>query len=383
MARGDGKAVKGKTRGKLPVKRMLLGGSVDGPAPSNASSMRSGYAGGPSTGGNNFGAGGGGLGSSSREGGFGGAGAGRLESPGQRSSIRPGAGNVVGGASPRDGGFAGAGAGRLETPNARPTQLPGPGNIVGSWGNTNFDKMAREVADDISAMSRRGLAPADPMAANTSMVRNAMLAAGPTYSNPSATPVSDFRAPPTTPSQTFESLNNSFQRKAAQFMAEGTPTGFRGTPGSQYFGGQVPAPPRDLVGGSYNSANRTGRPAGAGGPEITGQGFPQGLADRGPSRLTNVSETPSKITDRFPGVTGPTTGPDFTSYGGKTPATQPQPAGSKPGFGAGEPPSDRGSARGEGGRNKRRPVERRERMASGGYVRGDGRSRITTKGKMV
>lgn len=65
MARGDGKARKGFTRGKS-AQKMATGG----------------------------------LAASSREGGFAGAGASRLESPGQRSSVSPGGGNVSAGRSP-------------------------------------------------------------------------------------------------------------------------------------------------------------------------------------------------------------------------------------------------------------------------------------------
>lgn len=71
MARGDGKAQKGRTKGSaIGVKRMATGGFA----------------------------------ASSREGGFAGAGAGRLESPGQRSSVSPGGGNVSAGNTPGGGG---------------------------------------------------------------------------------------------------------------------------------------------------------------------------------------------------------------------------------------------------------------------------------------
>lgn len=74
MARGDGKVVKGQTKGKmLGTKRMATGGFA----------------------------------SSSREGGFAGAGAGRLESPGQRSSVSPGGGNISAGNTPGGGGGGG------------------------------------------------------------------------------------------------------------------------------------------------------------------------------------------------------------------------------------------------------------------------------------
>jgi hypothetical protein len=75
MARGDGKATRGKTKGKmLGAKRMATGGFA----------------------------------SSSREGGFAGAGTGRLESPGQRSSVSPGGGNISAGNTPGGGGQGGS-----------------------------------------------------------------------------------------------------------------------------------------------------------------------------------------------------------------------------------------------------------------------------------
>lgn len=394
MARGDGKAKKGMTRGGPKVKRMLLGGSVDGPAPSNASSMRSGYSGG-TTGGNNFGAGGaGGLGGSSREGGFAGAGVGRLESPMQRSSIQPGAGNVSGGR----GGYSDS-----DAYNSLFASVPGKIHpiSVGHYPNLNLPQTGlgpRQVVPNTAATGDMLSTPSNPIRSPASVTG---VSATPTSdyrapaavrpAAPSATPAGDYRAPAGTigsSGPSAQTLNDAFQRKAAQFFAEGSPTGFRGTPGSQYFGGQVPAPPREPVGGSYNSAMRTGRPAGSGAPEVTGPAFPQGLADRGPSRLTNLTETPTKITDRYPGATGPTQGPQWATYGNKQPAQpptpQPRPDVSRPSFGPGEPPSDRGSARGEGGSNRRKPVEHRERMASGGMVnRGDGKARVKTKGKMI
>lgn len=71
MARGDGKAVKGRTKGRmLGVKRMATGGFA----------------------------------ASSREGGFAAAGPSRLESPGQRASVSPGAGNISAGRIAGGGG---------------------------------------------------------------------------------------------------------------------------------------------------------------------------------------------------------------------------------------------------------------------------------------
>lgn len=107
MARGDGKAVRGRTKGKtLGVKRMATGGFA----------------------------------ASSREGGFAGAGVGRLESPGQRSSVSPGAGNVSAGNTP--GGNRGDGR---QTPSGRPS------------GASPAGQMARLGPNAAAAMTQAGI----------------------------------------------------------------------------------------------------------------------------------------------------------------------------------------------------------------------------------
>lgn len=129
MARGDGKARKGLTKGsssKVPsgfgggVRRMAFGGNIDGPSPSNASNMSSGYGGSRTTGG---------LGSSTRDGGFAGAG----------SGSRGGMGNSSGLAgSTREGGFGGAGSSR-----------PSGGSAAG--------QLARLGSDPARAMTGAGI----------------------------------------------------------------------------------------------------------------------------------------------------------------------------------------------------------------------------------
>lgn len=110
MARGDGKAVKGRTKGKmLGVKRMATGGFA----------------------------------SSSREGGFAGAGTGRLESPGQRSSVSPGGGNISASRSP--GGMGGMGGGDRQTASGRPS------------GASPAGQMARLGATPAEAMTQAGI----------------------------------------------------------------------------------------------------------------------------------------------------------------------------------------------------------------------------------
>lgn len=110
MARGDGKAVKGRTKGKtLGVKRMATGGFA----------------------------------ASSREGGFAGAGTGRLESPGQRSSVSPGAGNISSGRSP--GGDAGNRGDGRQTSSARPS------------GASPAGQMARLGPNAAEAMTQAGI----------------------------------------------------------------------------------------------------------------------------------------------------------------------------------------------------------------------------------
>ena len=111
MARGDGKAVKGRTKGKmLGTKRMATGGFA----------------------------------SSDREGGFAGAGTGRLESPGQRSSVSPGGGNISAGNTP-GGGFGGGGGGDRQTSSARPS------------GGSPAGQMARLGNMPASAMTQAGI----------------------------------------------------------------------------------------------------------------------------------------------------------------------------------------------------------------------------------
>ena len=448
MARGDGKAVKGKTRGKLPVKRMLLGGSVDGPAPSNASSMRSGYSGGASTGGNNFGAGGGGLGNSSREGGFGGVSPSRASgasTAGQLARLGDNPSAAMTGAG-MDSGRAQMLAGMLNDAAYGPgvkSLTPG-GKIADRIAPTpGFRDMGVQTpAGYVPNNYNKPPAPANPMNAFTRQstqltamnsptgVRGTLGSqyVGSTPASPSA-PAAPSAAPqrmsgaqdyasitpgsvaltrtmqnvPFSQSDIGKSLLAQSQQpltkaqamalskqlppgsqligKGLASMAYPTPAGYNPGSYNQYnttidgynFGVSVPKSATGKaagptvgswtgpVGGSATSANRTGAPAPTGSTQATtgsnsgGGGFPQGLADRQPSGSVSASQGPS--------------------------AGQ---SASRPGSPVREAAYERGGGRGEGKLPYRRPHKKEAQMASGGIVRrGDGKSRIGTKGKMV
>lgn len=115
MARGDGKARKGLTKGSSTTKPRYTSGGVQklafGGKPGESAMARAEASRGVSSGGLGASTRDGGFGGSSpggagggREGGFGGAGIGRLESPGQRGSVIPGAGNISAGRIAGGGG---------------------------------------------------------------------------------------------------------------------------------------------------------------------------------------------------------------------------------------------------------------------------------------
>lgn len=119
MARGDGKATKGRTKGKmLGAKRMATGGFA----------------------------------SSSREGGFAGAGAGRLEAPGQRSSVSPGGGNISASRSP--GGIGGGGD--RQTASVRPSGAS-PAGQMARLGSLPAESMTQAGINSGRAQMMAGL----------------------------------------------------------------------------------------------------------------------------------------------------------------------------------------------------------------------------------
>lgn len=230
MARGDGKARKGFTRGKS-AQKMATGG----------------------------------LAASSREGGFAGAGASRLESPGQRSSVSPGGGNVSAGRSPggnvggagREGG-GGTGMQRDITRGSVPTQAS-----AAKSGMLDFAVRPTPSAKPVELSPEDVARFAAHYHSNRVGIRNDALGTPTgfrgTLSEQGSLPVrapSPARAPSNVSASrtTPEDPMQAFNRATTQIRAAAvSPTGFRGTMGSQPMGmfpAQAPkARPEDVFGG--------------------------------------------------------------------------------------------------------------------------------------
>lgn len=225
MARGDGKAIKGRTRAKSEsqkprysksgVRKMAIGGNPGDMATGGFGTGMSGVAGSVNgnraAGGNNFG---GGLAGSSREGGFGGA-----------SSSRAGtsAANRVSGGST---------AGQLARLGDNPAAA-----MTGAGIDSGRAQMLSGMLNDAAfGPGVKSLTPggkiADRIAPTEGFINRELVTA------PGYTP-NKYGAP----AGTIADPMNAFKRQSTQLAAMASPTGVRGTLGSQYVGSTPSAAP--------------------------------------------------------------------------------------------------------------------------------------------
>lgn len=249
MARGDGKARRGLTRG-TPAKKMATGG----------------------------------LAASTREGGFAAAGTSRLESPGQRSSVSPGGGNVSAGSVPGGGG----GGNNRISGNAGTLSPSASRDVTAASGGSAAGQIARLGANPAEAMTQAGIDSGRAQMLS-GILGGQVFGSGPKSFTPSGKiadrleAATDFTGvvPPGVapyrkaqplqidPRTTFNPADpmNLFQRETAQMKAVAlNPSNFRGTMGVQQPGLFPSRPnPANVYGGfNYTPSLRTTTPSPAG-----------------------------------------------------------------------------------------------------------------------